>query len=42
MENWLYALNETRPDFIPLSPQTSGQYDLVQIMPPSKPLRIGD
>ena len=42
MENWLYALNETRPDFIPLSPESSGQYDLVQIMPPSKPLRIGD
>ncbi len=42
MENWLYALNETRPDFIPLSPEASGQYDLVQIMPPSKPLHIGD
>ena len=42
MENWLYALNETRPDFIPLSPKTSGHYDLAQIMPPSKPLRIGD
>ena len=42
LENWLYALNETRPDFIPLSPEDSGQYDLVQIMPPSKPLRIDD
>ena len=39
---WRYVLDDTRPDFIPLSTVDSGQYDLAQIMPPGKPLRIGE
>ena len=39
---WQYALDETRPDFLPLSEVGENVFDTAQIEPPALPLRMGE
>ena len=42
LRDWHYALEDTRPDFLPLSPVADDVFDNAQIEPPSRPIRMGD
>ena len=42
LRQWQFALDEERPDFLPISPVGEGVFDTAQIEPPSRPIRVGD
>ena len=42
LSDWRHAIDDERPDFLPLSPVADGVLDNSQIEPPSRPIRLGD
>jgi hypothetical protein len=42
LRDWQYAIDEQRPDFLPISPVADDVFDTAQIEPPSRPIRMGD
>ncbi len=42
LRDWQYAIDEQRPDFLPISPVADDVFDTAQIEPPSRPIQMGD